>query len=344
MALILIAANISPVRSSAQTVHGTVEDLLGQVVTGALVILQDSSGKQIARIPTDFGGRFVLQSENEGEYFVKILRIGFHPWTSPLFNLTSVPYNLPVRVSQIRVELPPITIELQNRCESMPTDGAATASLWEAVDVALSSNKWTMERRLYRFKTAVWQQSMDRFGFIEESAVDTVGGFSSWPFRSLDPDLLNERGFVQGAIGGPIYYGPDTDVLFSDSFLEQHCWGLATMEEEGLVGLTFEPTTDRHVPDIEGVLWLDRNSLELQNLDFLYTGLESWVPAGSAGGHYEFRMLPNNSWILSSWELRAPRSSTRLGIVRRKTLAGYAERHGEVIEVRTATGEVVYRP
>lgn len=344
LALILVVAGASPCRSGAQTVYGTVEDELGQVVTGALVILRDSSGGEVARIPTDFDGRFVLQGENEGQYFVKVLRIGFQPWTSPYFYLTSAPYSLSARVSQIRVTLPPITVEMRNQCEAQPTDGVATATLWEAVSVALANNRWAMERRLYRFRTTITQRAKDRFGVLEGEETDTVGGYSSWPFQSIDPDQLSESGFVQGAIGGPIYYGPDTDVLFSDSFLAQHCWGLATREVDNLIGLTFVPTTDRHVPDIEGALWLDRESLELRQLDFLYTGLESWVPGGSAGGHYEFHKLPNGSWILNSWRLRAPRSMIRPGIARRKVVGGYAERYGEVIEVRTTTGEILYRP
>ena len=43
-----------------------------------------------------------------------------------------------------------------------------------------------------------------------------------------------------------------------DAFLDTHCMSLeeGVDEAEGLLGLSFEPTEDRGVPDIRGVLWL----------------------------------------------------------------------------------------
>jgi hypothetical protein len=333
---------VQPLPAASQTVHGVVTDQMGQNVSGALALLFDTSGTQLTYSTVDSRGRFILQTENQGEYYVRVLRIGFQPWNSAHFQLTEVPYNLPVLVNQIRVTLPPITIESRDRCESRPTHGIATAALWEAINVALLNTRSTMELRLYRFRTTMTQRNNDAFGVFVDEETDTRGGFSSWPFQSLDPVLLAEDGFVQRAQGGPIYYGPDTDVLFSDSFLEQHCWGLATEDSGNLIGLTFQPTTDRHVPDIEGALWLDRESLELQHLDFEYTGLDSWVPNGSAGGHYEFRKLPNGSWFLSDWELRAPIEKFFRG-TRRTSFGGSSIRSGEVTEVRLANGDVVYR-
>ena len=334
---------VASTRADSQTVHGMVRDQLDQTVAGALVILYDTSGFKIGQAPVDFDGRYVVEAPRPGRYYLRVLRIGYEPWKSPDFELTSAPYHLPIEVDQILVTLPPITVASKNRCESLPTDGAATAALWEAVSVALASNRWTMERRLYRFRTTITKRITDAFGELLEEEAGSVGGFSSWPFQSVDPDVLAERGFVQDAVGGPIYYGPDTEVLFSDSFLEQHCWGLATNDTASLVGLTFTPTTDRDVPDIEGVLWLEQESLELQNLEFLYTNLERWVPDGSAGGFYEFQRLPNNSWIMNRWQLRAPRPRTLPGNRFRRVVGGFAESTGVVTNVFTSAGDLIFQ-
>ena len=74
----------------------------------------------------------------------------------------------------------------------------------------------------------------------------------------------------------------------------------------GLVGLEFEPTADREVPDISGTVWLDPSAAEVRWLDFRYQNLA--VPRAllraSPGGRVEFMSLPNGAWIVTSWHVR----------------------------------------
>ena len=62
-------------------------------------------------------------------------------------------------------------------------------------------------------------------------------------------------------------------------------------EEEGLLGLEFEPVEDRGVPEISGVLWLDADDGHLQWLDYDYEYLD--VPSAERlGAACDSRVCP----------------------------------------------------
>ena len=86
------------------------------------------------------------------------------------------------------------------------------------------------------------------------------------PFESRPAEDLIENGFVQRDGRDFLYYAPDASVLLSDAFLDTHCFKMvASRNEEGLVGLGFEPTGDeKSVPDIQGTMWLHPETAELQ--------------------------------------------------------------------------------
>ena len=87
------------------------------------------------------------------------------------------------------------------------------------------------------------------------------------PFRALAVENLLRNGFVRPDDEGSFYYAPDAGILLSDPFLDTHCMSLeeGKDEAEGLIGLSFEPTEDRGVTDISGVLWLDPDPLDLDD-------------------------------------------------------------------------------
>ena len=168
------------------------------------------------------------------------------------------------------------------------------------------------------------------------------------PFRSLDVENLLENGFVRPDGEGSIYYGPDADVLLSDAFLDTHCMSLAEGEDEaeGLLGLSFEPTENRGVPDISGVLWLDPVNAELQWLDYRYEFLD--VPNSERlGGRIRFHGLPNGTWIVREWYIRMPLlqatvDQRRFGQRRvRPRLVGLREEGGLVVRVNNLQGDLV---
>ena len=187
-------------------------------------------------------------------------------------------------------------------------------------------------------------------------------GRGAWPIVSLPPESLASLGFVQPRdwTTGPIYFGPDVAVFFSDAFLRTHCFRLlpSPKGESNLVGLGFEPVKGRQVVDIEGVLWLDRDRNLLRRLEYHYTGLWNWVPKGSAGGRLDFNVLPQGAPILTHWSIRAPVAriehwpegarvhdeSTRPYFGPGKVvLHAFREELGEVQDVRRPDGEVLWR-
>ena len=177
---------------------------------------------------------------------------------------------------------------------------------------------------------------------IARESGDTSNGFSAWPFGSLPADSLVRNGFVQEGPNGPTYYSPDASVFFSDAFLDTHCFSVETHPTDStVVGLRFEPVRKRKLPDVLGVLWLDRASRELRRLEYRYTGLDDWAPARLVGGWIEFRRLPNGAPLIVAWQIRAPIPSSNGG---KRKLFGFMEREGRVINVFTADGHPITLP
>ena len=113
-------------------------------------------------------------------------------------------------------------------------------------------------------------------------------------------------------------------------------------EAEGLLGLTFEPTEDRGVPDISGVLWLDPEDGEVQWLDYRYEFLD--VPNSERlGGKIRFHGLPNGTWIVREWNIRMPllEATRRSGRRVRTRLVGLLEEGGSVLRVNNLQGDLV---
>jgi hypothetical protein len=98
---------------------------------------------------------------------------------------------------------------------------------------------------------------------------------------------------------------PDAALLVSDEFAATHCFGL-TPDEEGLVGLTFEPVPGRRLPEVSGTIWVDRATSELKFLDYEYTGLPGLLARAELGGRVEFQRLPSGAWIVRYWHVRTP--------------------------------------
>ena len=113
-------------------------------------------------------------------------------------------------------------------------------------------------------------------------------------------------------------------------------------EAEGLLGLTFERTEDRGVPDISGVLWLDPEDGEVQWLDYRYEFLD--VPNSERlGGKIRFHGLPNGTWIVREWNIRMPllEARRRSGRRVRTRLVGLLEEGGSVLRVNNLQGDLV---
>ena len=331
----------------AQGIIGTlVEAETGAPVEGAAVILLNRSGDQVDWSLTDAAGRFNFRMSQAGTYLLRADRIGHVSVLSdpiPVDRGVTAVYRLETPVEAIL--LAGIDVRSSRRCEIRPGEGVSTARVWEEARKALEATSRTNDLRAYRYVIRHFERELDARGrrvTSEESRIQR--GVMASPFASLNVEVLLERGFVQSDGDGFIYYAPDADVLLSDAFLDTHCMNLTygDDEAEGLLGLSFEPTEDRRVTDISGVLWLDPEDGELQWLDYRYEFLD--IPdSDRLGGKIRFYGLPNGTWIVREWYIRTPvlGESRRIRRRGRIELVGLREQGGLVVSVNDLQGELV---
>ncbi len=151
---------------------------------------------------------------------------------------------------------------------------------------------------------------LDSSGHIVRSQrVKSATNPTTHAFRSLPADQLADKGYVVSDNTGTTYYAPDADVLLDDSFASTHCFHLqAAPGDDHLIGVAFSPARSRRdALDIEGVLWVDRTTAELETLEFEYTNLPDLVHPAHPGGRVEFLRLSDGNWLVSRWSVRMPR-------------------------------------
>ena len=288
--------------AAAQTVRGVVaEDGTGTRLAGAMVVLFDFDGEAVDRVLSDAGGGFTMRADHPGRYHVRVDRIGYA-------SLTTDPFDVPVRGTFRRIAVPIRPIRIRGldvsgsrRCEVRPEEGRVTARVWEEARKALEAAAWTQSTGIYRYTLRHFVRDLDR---SEERILDENRAFkrgsTNAPFVSVPVEGLIADGFVQEDVeSGTIYHAPDAEAFLSDAFIDTHCMGVRR-GEAGSIGLVFEPVESRTLPDIEGVLWLDEETAELDRLEFSYVNVSSNKEIGEPGGFVNFTRLPNGTWIVRS--------------------------------------------
>ncbi len=318
-------------------------------VSGALVILLDSTGHENARGLSSPSGGFSLKASAPGAYRARVIRIGFASWTSSMYHLV-LESRREVRlfVAEEAIRLADIEVTTtRSRCGVRTDDGDIIASLLTEAEKALTITSETIRLGNLRFKTETFTTRPSPDGAPGERSQATSVGQAMWPVVSAPTESLAVWGFVHEPRdasqlledpeqrGGPIYFGPDARVLFSSWFLDTHCFSVPprSADSASVIVVQFTPMRRDARRDIRGELTLDRETLELKRLAFRYTGLPRWVPTDSAGGAMRFRKLESGAWVIDRWSLKAP-----IPLVRRSrsdtTLFGFAETGGRVTEIR----------
>ncbi len=342
-----VLLGVAPI--AGQTITGTVVEAETEApIQGASVVLLNGAGDRLALRLTNPSGRFSFRLPSAGTYWLQAERIGRASVRSdpiPVDRGVTVVYKLVAPVEAIMLE--GVSVSSSRRCEVRPGQGVATATVWEEARKALEATAQTSGRRLYRYTLRRYERELDARGrnvLSEQSRVQRRTLAS--PLASLDVDNLLENGFVHidRDGGGASYYAPDADVLLSDAFIDTHCMSLTEGrgEAEDLIGLSFEPTEDRGVPEISGVMWLDRTTGELQWLDYRYEFLD--VPdSDRLGGRVRFDGLPDGTWIVREWYIRMPilEAATRPGRRMQIRLVGIREEGSLVVRVTNLDGDLV---
>lgn len=345
-----------------QTIAGSVVEAESrQPVAAALIqLLPDSTESILASTSTSDQGKFSFPAIKLASFRVRILRIGFRPWTSdPMVSsgvkLAELSFAIPV----VPVVLTDITVESKSQCRGSPADDQRLALLWDDARTALALLNAGSPEKMLEFRSTVTTKMVDPGDHLVSTNSMLAFGRGAWPVASQPAESLALLGFVQSrdTLFGPTYFGPDVAVFFSDAFIQTHCFRLLANPDPGVLGLGFEPVKDRRVADIEGVLWVDREKNRLRKLEYRYTSLWKWVPRGSAGGRLEFAFLGDGRPVLTGWSIRAPvariedwpegvrvrdESTKPFFGPGKVSLHGFREESGEVRDIRQPDGTVIW--
>ena len=298
--------------SSAQIIHGTVSSAVAAGrVSGAVVLLLDSSLTTRARALTGDSGTFVIGAGVAGHFRIKVMRIGFRPAASPIFELTR-DTSIDLALTDIPVILPTVTTRDRSECRIHPDTADAsvtTFALWEQAKTALLATAITLERHDYRFAKLQHTRIYDlKHGELRDIRLTELVTHGSAPWTSLPAERLRRDGYVAEDDSGMTFFAPDIDVLLSPYFSETHCFHLnaGAPPSPAFVGLAFEPAgRPRHV-EIRGILWVDSASKELRSMSFNYVNLPTIASDTVVGGRVDFERLSTGAWILPSWSIRMP--------------------------------------
>lgn len=317
----------------AQSVRGAVRDAETRApLPGVLLSLLDEEGERVRAVLSDEDGRYAIEVARFGRYRLRAERIGLATTTSEAFMVFSTnPVEQEVAMGARAVQIAGLVVDSRvKQCRLDAERAVQIQRWWQEVRTALDVSSVITGQGLAQFEVErferEWDADLERI--VSTSARQEMS-VSARPFVSADADYLSSGGFVQGDLyaGQREYYAPDADVLLSDVFLGDHCFSITEHDDDRWVGLAFEPNRIGDIADIEGTLWVDTVTAELQSLDFRYANMDG-VPENEAGGYVSFEYLPSGAWIVRDWFIRMP----RLGLRRADELEllGYVDVGGRV--------------
>lgn len=325
--------------AGAQTIVGRVFDGdTRQPLVGAWLVLMDSAGAELGGYLSNAQGGFVIKVPHPGPFRVRAQDLGHADALSAVLTLRSaerreLSLTLPVKA----ISLAGITVESERHCTTRPAEGEATATLWQEARKVLSAVQWTGREHLAVYRLRRYQRVLDyQTGRVLQAHEDTIVSGGGQPFTTPPATDLAQHGFVQEGSNGPSFYAPDASVLLSNVFADTHCFRVRRGggEESGMVGLEFEPSGHRDVPDVRGTLWLDSTTAALRFLEFHYTGIDYGPRTRELGGRLDFTRLPTGAWITERWRIRGPqlaRQRAASGRQEWRAMVGFREAGGQVV-------------
>jgi protocatechuate 3,4-dioxygenase beta subunit len=300
-----------PTALSAQVVRGVVRDSAsGDPAAGVLVALLQRGTGERRTVLTDEEGRFTIAAPGPGSYSLETKRIGVRPVVSPEFTLgAGEARELSTTVAPVVALLDAVRVTGRSYCGARVSQGAETATLWEEVRAALTATRLTREARGFPVTITSFKRTLDPASFeVRAEERSERSGVTSNPFMSAPLASLSAHGYIVSEGSTLQYRGPDVDVLLSDTFVRDHCFRavLGTSQQMGLLGLSFEPTSARKLPDIAGVLWIDARTHELRRLEYQYTRSPLEIHGRLPLSYMDFARLPSGAWIVQRWAIRMP--------------------------------------
>ena len=169
---LLLWFSCSALAQNQPLLHGTVEDPSGAVIAGAEVIIEDSSGHEIARVHSDGSGSFQFQAPHAGKYQLTARQPGFEDLHA-------------------RVTSPGPDLRLRMKIASVTTDVSVANESSNKVTVDIASNQNTNQ---------LDQAALDRLPVFDQDYITFLSQF-------LDPSGLSTNG-VTLVVNGVEANGP----------------------------------------------------------------------------------------------------------------------------------------
>lgn len=337
---------------SAQVVRGTVrDDATGAPLAGVVVALAPAdaerealfaSSARVTAVLTNAHGEFALAAGDSGHFVVAAKRIGVRQFVSAPFALArGETRRLDVRLEELRFDLPIVTVSGVTPCGTRDEDRGRIAALWAEASAALTASELSLRDRLFRATIVRYQRVLEpRSLSVRSETSDVRRSVTEHAFVSFPAESLAVVGYARTLSDGSIeHFAPDAQVLLSDAFVRDHCFGLAKPSGSE-VGITFKPVQQRRLTDIEGTIWLDGRSFELHRVTFRYTNFPLPTRDTRTGGEVQFAHLAAGAWYVSNWFMRVPQVQmeqngslprrTTMALVPRAVVASFSESGGRV--------------
>jgi hypothetical protein len=319
MNALVIAATIlaTGIRANAQEVSGTAHIAGSSLpIGGTSIVLIDPAGVIVTGTLSQPDGRYSLRLPSTGQFRLRARRIGFAPDSSAVLDFTAAStLRFDPAMTALRTTLEVVKVEGIQKCEVGHESGDAAYELWEAAQNALAATIAAAgdKQFVYRLGRFLREVEPDSSRVIHASQW-RVRSLSSEPYYSVSPESLSVTGFARVEGDSSVYYAPDARTLTSEAFIRNHCLrAVKDTARPDQLGLAFEPVRRNNLVDVSGVLWLDRASSELRDLEYRYE-----MPAPPRGrvvlprgaqattGRIDYRRLDNGAWIVQNWIIRVP--------------------------------------
>ncbi len=294
---------------SAQTLRGAVSDSVGHLpISGAVVMVLDSSGVVVGRNITDERGQYQIALTSAARS-ARVVRIGFLPTTVHLPPMSERRTPFDISMLPVRTMLAAVRIWDKSNCPRR-SDGPAALGLWEqaragllATIVAREANPASIQR--FEFERSM-EYNSNRIARFSVAADSAHGAETSFNAMHAARDFA-KAGFASDSAGVQILFGPDADVLLDTAFADAYCFRLAALSQTrpNEVGLSFAPAERRRGRvDIDGTLWVDTAARTLSDIEFRFVGLSPRTSAFHPGGVISFRQMPNGVVLIDRWYMR----------------------------------------
>ena len=308
---VLLSLSLAQV-AAAQRIQGSV--VLPDSVTpasGVIILAFGPAGAVLGQTLSHEDGSFALLLAAPGTVDLRALRIGQRPTVlSALAVDTGKTTTAHIVLLDAPLALASVGVRKRTSCRIRPDSGELVAKLWQEARKALLATQLTQADASLVATVSTFDRSEDLTGTVALGGQSRIiTGPTRKPFASLPADSLAKRGYAVVGHSSTTLIAPDADVLLSESFAGAHCMYVAPAPKEhpAWIGLGFSSTNDNlGYVDVEGTLWLDRASAELQTLEFRYVGLVKKVADANPGGAVHFVRLASGNWFVNSWTIRLP--------------------------------------